>query len=83
MVFMSRVVDAQARVRAAFEVAQEFDFNVATWRAVPTQPDVCGEIALEQLPQIEQVFLEADDVSHKEVAAKLFMPSPCRDDDGR
>ena len=74
MVFMSRVVEAQARVRAAFEVAaQEFDFNVATWRVVPTQPDVCGEIALEQLPQIEQVFLEADDASHEEVAAKLFM----------
>ena len=74
MVFMSRVVEAQARVRAAFEAAaQEFDFNVATWRVVPTQPDVCGEIALEQLPQIEQVFLEADDASHEEVAAKLFM----------
>ena len=74
MVFMSRVVEAQARVRAAFEAAaQEFDFNIATWRVVPTQPDVCGEIALEQLPQIEQVFLEADDASHEEVAAKLFM----------
>ena len=74
MVFMSRVVEAQARVRAAFEAAaQEFDFNVATWRVVPTQPDVCGEIALGQLPQIEQVFLEADDASHEEVAAKLFM----------
>ena len=74
MVFMSRVVEAQAKVRAAFEAAaQEFDFNVATWRVVPTQPDVCGEIALEQLPQIEQVFLEADDASHEEVAAKLFM----------
>ena len=74
MVFMSRVVEAQARVRAAFEAAaQEFDFNVATWRVVPTQPDVCGEIALEQLPQIEQVFLEADDAGHEEVAAKLFM----------
>jgi len=74
MVFMSRVVEAQVRVRAAFEAAaQEFDFNVATWRVVPTQPDVCGEIALEQLPQIEQVFLEADDASHEEVAAKLFM----------
>ena len=74
MVFMSRAPEAQAKVRAAFETAaQEFDFNVATWRAVPTQPDVCGEIALEQLPQIEQVFLESDDASHEEVAAKLFM----------
>lgn len=74
MVFMSRAHEAQAKVRAAFETAaQEFDFQVATWRVVPTQPDVCGEIALEQLPQIEQVFLEADDASHEEVAAKLFM----------
>ena len=74
MVFMSRVAEAQDRVRAAFEAAaKEFDFDVATWRVVPTQPDVCGEIALEQLPQIEQIFLEAEDASHEEVAAKLFM----------
>ncbi len=74
MVFMSRALEAQAKVRAAFETAaQEFNFDVATWRVVPTQPDVCGEIALEQLPQIEQVFLEADDASHEEVTANLFM----------
>lgn len=74
MVFMSRALEVQAKVRAAFEAAaQEFNFDVATWRVVPTQPDVCGEIALEQLPQIEQVFLEADDASHEEVTAKLFM----------
>ena len=74
MVFMSRAIEAQDKVRMAFEAAaKEFDFGVATWRVVPTQPDVCGEIALEQLPQIEQVFLEADDASHEEVAAKLFM----------
>ena len=74
MVFMSRAIEAQDKVRMAFEAAaKEFDFGVATWRVVPTQPDVCGEIALEQLPQIEQVFLEADDASHEQVAAKLFM----------
>jgi len=74
MVFMSRAEEAQEKVRAAFDAAaQEFDFEVATWRVVPTQPDVCGQIALEQLPQIEQVFLEAGDASREEVAAKLFM----------
>ena len=45
----------------------------STWRVVPTQPDVCGEIALEQLPAIEQIFLETDDATHEEVAARLFM----------
>ena len=74
MVFMSREPAAQDQVRKAFDnAAQEFDFTVATWRVVPTQPDICGEIALEQLPQIEQVFLETGDASHEEVAARLFM----------
>ena len=74
MVFMSADADSQTRVREAFSAAaEEFDFSVATWRTVPTQPDVCGEIALEQLPAIEQVFLESDDSTHEEVAARLFM----------
>ena len=74
MVFMSADADSQTRVREAFSAAaEEFDFSVATWRTVPTQPDVCGEIALEQLPAIEQVFLESDDATHEEVAARLFM----------
>ena len=74
MVFMSREPAAQDQVRKAFDsAAQEFDFTVATWRVVPTQPDICGEIALEQLPQIEQVFLETGDASLEEVAARLFM----------
>ena len=74
MVFMSADADSQTRVREAFSAAaEEFDFSVATWRTVPTQPDVCGEIALEQLPAIEQVFLESDDATYEEVAARLFM----------
>ena len=74
MVFMSRELAAQDQVRKAVDkAAQEFDFTVATWRVVPTQPDICGEIALAQLPQIEQVFLETDNASHEEVAARLFM----------
>jgi glutamate synthase (NADPH/NADH) large chain len=74
MVFMSRATEAQDKVRSVFETAaQEFGCTVATWREVPTQPDVCGEIALEQLPQIEQIFLETEEASHEDVAAKLFM----------
>ena len=74
MVFMSPDADSQTRVREAFAVAAaEFDFSVATWRVVPTQPDICGEIALEQLPAIEQIFLETDHATHEEVAARLFM----------
>ena len=74
MVFMSRATEAQDKVRSAFETAaEEFGCTVATWREVPTQPDVCGSIALEQLPQIEQIFLETEEASHEAVAAKLFM----------
>ena len=31
--------------------------GVAGWRKVPTDPSVCGQIALESMPRIEQVFV--------------------------
>ena len=74
MVFLPSDPGGQERVKAAFAAAiKEFDFAVATWRSVPTRPDVCGEIALEKMPVIEQVFLEAEEMSQEEIAARLFM----------
>jgi len=39
----------------------ETGLEVAGWRAVPTDPSVCGEQALRTLPRIEQVFVNAPD----------------------
>jgi len=42
------------------------------WRKVPIDTSVLGRLALERLPQIEQVFIEGDDLSDQEFAIKLF-----------
>lgn len=42
------------------------------WRKVPIDTSVLGRLALERLPQIEQVFIGADGLSDQEFAIKLF-----------
>lgn len=42
------------------------------WRKVPIDTRVLGRLALERLPQIEQVFIGADGLSDQEFAIKLF-----------
>ncbi|MBF8222346.1 glutamate synthase large subunit [Halomonas sp. 328] len=44
------------------------------WREVPTDPGVCGPMALECLPRIRQVFVEAaDERLDAQLAVDLFM----------
>ncbi len=38
---------------------QTVGVHVAGWREVPTNPDACGEMALQSLPRIEQIFVNA------------------------
>lgn len=42
------------------------------WRKVPIDTSVLGRLALERLPQIEQVFIGGEDLSDQEFAIKLF-----------
>ncbi|OWQ36382.1 glutamate synthase large subunit [Pseudomonas sp. DrBHI1] len=42
------------------------------WRKVPIDTSVLGRLALERLPQIEQVFICGEDLSDQEFAIKLF-----------
>ncbi len=46
---------------------------VLGWRVVPTDSAVCGPIALDALPVIEQVFFEASGLSDAELSTKLFI----------
>ena len=66
--------ERQAAARAGIEAALTQN-GLATigWRVVPTSPDVCGEIALSQLPHIEQVFIAAEHLDHAHLAPQLFM----------
>jgi len=74
MIFMAQDASRQAAAKEAVEAALgKNGLEIIGWRIVPTQADVCGEIALSQLPHIEQVFIAADDLDHAHLTGKLFM----------
>ncbi|MDG1066066.1 MAG: glutamate synthase large subunit, partial [Luminiphilus sp.] len=74
MIFMGAEPTAQRTAKAALENALAGnELAVIGWREVPLNPDVCGEIALDQLPHIEQVFIDAEKLDHAQVTARLFM----------
>ena len=59
-VFLSQDVDQARAVKREIDNAIEAaDLEVAGWREVPVRPEVCGDLALQSLPRIEQVFVNA------------------------
>ena len=73
MLFLSRDNDLQQHARDAMESAlKEEGLAVFGWRAVPIDESVCGEIALDQLPRIEQVFVDANGIDHEHCLGKLY-----------
>ena len=62
MVFLNQEarLAKQGKERLEQELARE-GLHVSGWRAVPVNPDACGDEALESLPRIEQVFINAPD----------------------
>ncbi|MDH4124053.1 MAG: glutamate synthase large subunit [Gammaproteobacteria bacterium] len=60
MVFLHQDKERAAAARVLIDAAlREIGLDVAGWREVPTDPSVCGEQALQTLPRIEQVFVNA------------------------
>ncbi|MDX1733448.1 MAG: glutamate synthase large subunit, partial [Halioglobus sp.] len=73
-IFLSTDENAAATARAATEQAlTDQGLKVLGWREVPTDSSVCGEIALDSLPRIEQVFIDAPGCSNEELSTKLFV----------
>ena len=61
-VFLSQDESIASAARTVIEKdIQETGLGVVGWRAVPLNPDACGERALTTLPRIEQVFVNAPD----------------------
>ncbi len=59
-VFLSRDRKLANAVRREIDAAvSAAGLEVAGWREVPVSPEACGELALETLPRIEQVFVNA------------------------
>jgi glutamate synthase (NADPH/NADH) large chain len=60
MVFLSREPEVAARSRKLLEKhIQNETLGIAGWRTVPVNPSVCGQTALDSMPCIEQVFVNA------------------------
>ena len=51
---------------------QAAGLQLVGWRKVPIDTSVLGRLALERLPQIEQVFIGGDGLSDQDMAIKLF-----------
>ena len=74
MVFLSQDSERQRVAREAMEAALNAEgLGVFGWREVPIDTEVCGEIALDQLPRIEQIFVSAEGIDHDHCLGKLFI----------
>src|SRR5512147_2643330 len=75
LVFLSRDAAPQAHARATLKSSLEAQgLTVAGFRLVPTDSAVCGESALESLPHIEQVFVNAAaGMSEDDFERKLYI----------
>ncbi|UXY52592.1 glutamate synthase large subunit [Pseudomonas tohonis] len=73
MVFLNqdqaRADAARANMNREIEAA---GLQLIGWRKVPIDTSVLGRLALERLPQIEQVFIGGEGLSDQEMAIKLF-----------
>ncbi len=74
MVFLNLDQTLATRARNVLEMAiRDQGLDVLGWRTVPVDASVCGSIALQSLPQIEQIFVNAPDISENEFNLKLYV----------
>ncbi|KZZ35094.1 glutamate synthase large subunit, partial [Oleiphilus sp. HI0117] len=74
MVFLSQDPTKAQQAKTAMSAELEAQgLTVVGWRLVPTNNDCLGRMALDCLPQIEQVFVQADGLSERELSLKLFV----------
>ncbi len=72
--FLSTDESKAEAARKATEVAlTDQGLTVLGWRVVPTDDSVCGEIALQTLPRIEQVFVNAPGLTEVELSTRLLV----------
>jgi glutamate synthase (NADPH/NADH) large chain len=73
-IFLSNNEPQAAEERALMQaVLVDQGLTVVGWREVQTDSSVLGEIALETLPRIEQVFIDAPGCDPDQLSTKLFM----------
>ena len=74
MIFLPSEVEAAAIAREIIEqVVQEAGLTVLGWRVVPVKPELLGIQARENQPQIEQILVQAEQVSGDELERLLYL----------
>jgi len=74
MLFLPQDKAAQATCRDIVEkISKEEGFDVLAWRPVPVDPSVLGPQALENAPDVEQVFVRREETSEDELERHLFI----------
>ncbi len=74
MVFFSRLASKMELARQTLEEEiKDQGLDLLGWRKVPYDASVCGQMSLECMPDIEQVFINAGGISRDELAVKLFI----------
>ncbi|MEL7242111.1 MAG: glutamate synthase large subunit [Cyanobacteria bacterium J06573_2] len=74
MLFLPRDEQAAHTAREIIEqIALSENLQVLGWRIVPVDDSVLGVQAKENQPQIEQIFLQSEDVSGDELERKLYI----------
>jgi len=74
MIFLSQDPQKAALARSVLETElRNQALTVLGWRVVPVEPSVCGRMARENMPQIEQIFVDAPGLGKKELAVKMFI----------
>ena len=74
MVFLSREETRAQQAREAInELILAHGLKLVGWRLVPTDASVLGPIALESLPQVEQVIIDAPGLTEEQANRTLFL----------
>lgn len=74
MIFLPQNQELTGAIKEKFaQVAKDENIRVLGWRMVPTQPEVLGVQARENLPRIEQVLIAIDCYSGDELERKLYI----------
>ena len=73
MVFLDQDASKADRARAQLsEEIQAQGLTLVGWREVPVDTSVLGQLALERLPRIEQVFVSGEGLDERQFGIKLF-----------
>ena len=78
MLFMPRSAETRAAARAFTEkCVRDEGGTVLGWRDVPSNPSCLGEMALESMPHVAQIFIEFKSVAADALERKAYVTRKC------